>query len=62
MYKAEITDHWTADGKKLTSTTTKDLGEDLDEAMRELKMTIMVFESLGKATNTFALDYKVWRD
>ena len=57
MYKVAITDHWTMNDKELTSTTTKDLAEDLHEAMDELRMTIMTFEALGKATNTFKLEY-----
>lgn len=62
MYKLAVTDHWKMNDKELTSTTTKDLGEELDEAMKELKMSIICFESLGKATNTFALEYKVWKE
>lgn len=62
MYKVAITDHWTMNDKELTSTTTKDLGMDLDEAMHELKMSIISFEAVGKATNTFRLEYKVWKE
>lgn len=62
MYKLAITDTWTMDKKTLTSTTTKDLSEDLDEAMHELKMTIITFETLGKATNTIKLEFKLWKE